>query len=125
MNKINFFYFSMPFDSPITTIVGDDTPRPAKIHLVAGLILDGQPEEYTVEIITPDFPILNRQPVPRGKIITLGDSGYITTQLTMPLSINNAVRNQVYNITIKLFKKDKEVADAETSLYIVGESDVF
>lgn len=124
MNKINFFYVSMPGDLPITTLIGDSIPRSANITLVAGLILDDQPEDYEIEVLTPQFPIFSKQKVPRGIIIKLGDSGLITTQLTMAITLNNAVINQEYNMEIKLYKNGKVLDTADTKIYIVGENDV-
>lgn len=124
MNKINFFYISMPGDLPITTLIGDDTPRSATITLVAGLILEGQPEEYEVSVSTSEFTVFNKQKVPRGIIIKLGDTGLITTQLTMTLTLNNAAINTKYNMEIKLYKEGVEIDKSNSDIYVVGEKDV-
>lgn len=124
MNKINYFYASAPNSLPASVFTGESEPTAAKIELVAGLILDSEPENYEIEVLTPDFTLFERQPIPKGKIINLKLDDLIAMQLNMSITINKAAAYQKYEFTFKLFKSATEIKNLNTMLYIIGEDDV-
>ncbi|GFH43397.1 hypothetical protein Hs30E_19480 [Lactococcus hodotermopsidis] len=124
MNKINFFYASSPNSSPASIFMGTmNTCVILPLELTANLILDDEPQKFEISITSSGGELFNGQ-IPVGKIIDLGDTGLLITQLTLPLTISEVTPFQSYKFTFSLFKNGILLEESQTEIYIVEENNV-
>lgn len=121
MNKINFFYVADRNGTPMTAADSTDIPNSvAQLTLIAGLILDGLPSQYQIQVSVLGVIIIEKQPFPKKQTIAeLGIDGLINMNVQTVLTINDVKSKQFSTFVFELFKNDVVVSSAETILYFV------
>ena len=124
MNKINFFYTTFQGSAPASIFTGNkNNPVTLSLELIANLILDDEPKNFDI-LISSRNEILFKGPIPIGNIVDLGNTGLLTTQLTLPISISNVVPFQNYSFSFVLSKNGEDLQHSQTEIFIVEENNV-
>ncbi|MDG6113779.1 hypothetical protein [Lactococcus formosensis] len=121
MNKINFLYACQDDMKPISIlhINGGNAALNPQINIVSEMILDGDLDSYTIQILSDGNPVFERTPFPADNLKTI-DTGQGTSYgltLVCPLTVPVVYKKTSVEISFILFKDDIQVAKSNVSLF--------
>ena len=120
MNKINFFYPVLKGGLiPASTIlIANSHVDHLLISVNTGFILDSNPVFYQYEIYVNNFLFASKQQVsgfPEDPIL-----GKHILNMTSNFTFDDVYAEVMYTFKIKLYKNNKEIEEAETTVFVAG-----